>query len=400
MAMLEHLLPAGADVLALDREGFPAIHHALQASHPKVTERLLDEMLKLPAAKLRKEPLASRIQGVWGAAHQASNPAMQGLVERFTELAKKCYTVASVHLHAIAHSGDVSAMRAAFARLPPEYVVLGWDVRGYDPVEGGDTEMLDLAILSGSAAMAKMVQDPEVHEGDLQLGCIHMHKDPQQIRKAVRHGQVARFRAYHKVKPPDAATMAALLVEACETEQLQMAFELWTLGGDSVQEALGTEAKEKLAELGGRAAALGHVDYLQLLVDAGVPLDHCMEGSRSMIIRAASAGRTQAVELLATARADLTTALPEAIGCGHGAAAEALLRRRADPHETWGDEPWESVVGQAIMTNRPEMLRLLADHGAESYTQEHLVFAEEEQAAECLELMRSHRAKGTQLEDQ
>ncbi|CAE7300170.1 ACBP2 [Symbiodinium sp. CCMP2456] len=393
--MLDLLMKKGADVLALDREGLPPLHHALCMMEPDACGKLLTAMDELPKERLRKEPLASNLQSTWGAAFQSNNSSMKPLAEKLAEIAKRAFSTPSGHLQGIARSGDVPAMRAAYKTLPLEYVKLGWASYTSDAVECGRTEMLDLAILSGSAAMAAMVAQPEEHgapQGIEFVGDLEMHNEPKHVERLVRQGRLARFRALHEVRPPDTRRMAELLVLAAESEQLEMAHQIWTRGGEDLASALTDEEKLKLVHLGKQAAALGHEDFVRLLIEAKAPLDTVID-DHAMIDQAALTGQTALVELLADAGADFQAdVLAHAVDMGHHDTAELLLKRRADPKQCWGDgKKASSVIGQAIINNRPEMLQLLAEYGADTYTDENLEFAEQKQAFECLEFMRRSR---------
>ncbi|CAE7521349.1 ANK3 [Symbiodinium sp. CCMP2592] len=394
--MLELLLKRGADVLALDREGLPPLHHALAMVHPDACQKLLRAMEGLPKERLRKEPLASTVQGMWATAFQTQSDEIHELAEKLAQVAKSAYSTPGQHLQAIARSGDVSAMRAAYKTLPMSYVRLGWVSIPWDPVQCGFVKMLDLAILSGSAAMAAMVAQPHQHGAPSRIqdrgGDLDMHAEPQHVERLVRQGRVARFRALHAVRPPDTRRMAELLVVAAEHDQLEMAHQIWTLGGGGLAAALTDEEKVKLVELGLHAAALGHEDFVRLLIEAKAPLDKVIgTGETRMIRQAAATGQTAIVELLAEAGADTRDqVLAAAVTKGHYETAALLLRRGGDPKESWGggEQPAYSIIGQAILKNRPEMLQLLAQYGADTYTDENLEFAEEQQAFDCLEFMR------------
>ncbi|CAE7032779.1 ASB12, partial [Symbiodinium sp. CCMP2456] len=393
--MLDLLMKKGADVLALDREGLPPLHHALCMMEPDACGKLLTAMDELPKERLRKEPLASNLQSTWGAAFQSNSDSMKKLAEKLAEIAKRAFSTPAQHLQGIARSGDVPAMRAAYKTLPLEYVKLGWASTTYDAVECGGTEMLDLAILSGSAAMAAMVAQPEEHgapQGIEYVGDLEMHSKPKHVERLVRQGKVARFRALHGVRPPDTRRMAELLVLAAESDQLEMAHQIWTRGGADLASALTDEEKLKLVGLGLQAAALGHEDFVRLLIEAKAPVDKLIDGG-NMIARAAQTGQTAIVELLADAGADVRNrVLSKAVDRGHRDTAALLLKRSADPMQCWDDgERADSVIGLAIGQNRPEMLQLLAEYGADTYTDENLEFAEEQQAFECLEFMRRSR---------
>ncbi|CAE7682549.1 unnamed protein product, partial [Symbiodinium sp. CCMP2456] len=391
--MLDLLLKKGADVLALDREGLPPLHHALCMMRPEACQKLLTAMDELPKERLRKEPLATNLQATWGAAFQSNNSSMKPLAEKLAEIAKRAFSTPSGHLQGIARSGDVPAMRAAYKTLPLEYVKLGWTSRTFDAVECGLSEILDLAILSGSAAMAAMVAEPEEHgapQGIAFVGDLEMHSEPKHVERLVRKGKVARFRALHGVRPPDTRRMAELLVLAAESEQLEMAHQIWTRGGEDLASALTDGEKLKLVRLGKQAAALGHEEFVRLLIEAKAPLDKVIDDGRTMIDQAARTGQTAIVELLADARAHVRNGvLAKAVSGGHRDTAELLLKRRADPKQSWNDgKGGQSVIGQAIINNRPEMLQLLAEYGADTYTDENLEYAEKQQAFECLEFMR------------
>ncbi|CAE7521317.1 CLIP3 [Symbiodinium sp. CCMP2592] len=397
--MLELLLGQGANVLALDRDGLPPLHHALAMVHPEACQKFLTVMDDLPKELLRKEPLASNLQSLWGSALHSNSEAKHGLAGKMAEVAKRAYSTPAQHLQAIARSGDVPAMRAAYKTLPQDYVILGWASVPYDFVECGTVSMLDLAILSGSAAMAAMVAKPDDHgapkiyEGDdYVIDFLFLHDEPKQVERLVRQGKVARFRALHSVHPPDTRRMAELLVLAAEHDQLEMAHQIWTLGGGDLASSLTDEEKEKLVGLGMQAAALGHEDFVRLLIEAEAPIDKRINDNR-MIEQAARAGQTALVQLLADAGANIRhRVLDKAVEFGHYDTAETLLKRGANPKESWDDgSGCDSVIGQAIIENRPEMLHLLAQYGADTYTDENLEYAEEMQAFDCLEFMRRSR---------
>ena len=144
-----------------------------------------------------------------------------------------------------------------------------------------------------------------------------------------------------------------------------------------------------MSQLGGQAAALGHVGFLKLLIRAKVPLDHKpSKSSFSMMLRAAFAGQLEVIRLLGEAKAELCP-LRGCIAEGHRSVVLELIRLRTDPNTSWGTRPQDNPVGQAIMFNRPDMLELLEEHGVDIRAEGHRAYAEKMKATDCLQVMQS-----------
>ena len=72
--------------------------------------------------------------------------------------------------------------------------------------------------------------------------------------------------------------MAELLVLAAESEQLELAHEIWTLADIDLPSAVTDDEKTKLVGLWLQAAALGH--EVCLLIQAGSPVDAVVDATK------------------------------------------------------------------------------------------------------------------------
>ena len=239
---VQMLLEAGADVLALDAEGHPPLYHSVMMGHEPCSRRLATAMLEKSTTTLRTQKLSASLLTCWGAAYHGRSEAMRNLAATLGELSQRSFSARWLQLQGIARSGDVGAMHAALQSLTTEEVQPGWASRNYDPVEDALVEILDLAIMSGSAAMAQVVAMPHRKGSALEIprvGNLELHSNEQAISRLVQEGHLGRFRALHAVKPPSKSAMAQLLVEACRHQRLEMAHLIWTLGGQETPCCLG-----------------------------------------------------------------------------------------------------------------------------------------------------------------
>ena len=345
----------------------------------------------LPNKNLQTPAMESALQSIWGALFHA--PDMEDLVEDAKRLAQRPFATALCHVMGIAQTGDALAMHAALKTLPQDYLQLGWKYQVSSKRAGVRESLLDVAISSGSPPMARLVKDPSTAT-DKKLPCLgslNRFKDTDECRRLVSHGRIAHFRAYFAVAKLEnqAETMADFLMVACDHDHLEMAHMIWNLGGSEVADHLTDAQKEALVELGGEAAAQGRLDFLELLVVAKAPLDHePQRTTKSMVVRAAMMGQTQAVKLLAEAGASLIWALQTASYWGQIELMTVLIHEfHQDVNFRWGEAALCCVAGPAVAFNRLEALQLLHARGAE-LRDDLIILAEERQSKDCLDFLR------------
>ena len=329
--MIEHLVEAGADVAAVDSEGHPALFHAVMMEHEEASRLLLEKMLSLPKKSMRVPGLQDSLQAMWGAVCHSSSEGMGMLAHHTQELAKNAYPKPLYQIRGIARSGDLLAMEAAMQKISQsEY--------GFE--SGQIMTLHDQAIASGCAEMVQILGD-----GDLQR---YARGETVQMMAAL--GDVNRFRARQAVQRIHPDHLVAALMKACEMQQVDMAHAIWSASPTFLDE----EQKVKLAELGGDAAGQGNVDFLRVLLEAGVPLDHKV-GALSMVDRAASMGHIETVQLLVEAKPSVSV---DSIACAVHSGRREVVRMLLPMCKVEEDRT-EGLLKGAVFGDRPETLELL-----------------------------------------
>ena len=394
-SIIQYLLEGGADVTALDGEGHPALYPARMMEHSDVCKMLVDKIL-IAEADWRQAGLRESIQTIWGSVLHSSVAGMKELAEQVGSLAKKAFPSPFLHLSAIARLGDTLALRAA-TQVPPSREL--WNRGGGDPRTGLPMSVLDNAIAGGCVEMVRILMDLSSESGitDPASGA---YGNPQAYHEMATRGEVAQFRAFTAVVAAlglkwDQKILVGSLMTACEHQQLEMAHAIWSMAEADLGASLKDKQKVKLAVLGGEAAALGHLDFVQLIIEAGAPLEHRPERTQlSMMCRAAMMGQVEVIEALAQAGAKVDAeALGEALCEGHRQAAEVLIRHGADPKGRWGGDALASPAGQAIFFGREEMLLFLASHGVDFATEEYLELAKDYGAESCIAVIEDAMSK-------
>lgn len=398
--MIELLLTAFADVAAMDCEGNPPLYHAVMMEHADASSLLLEQMMKLQ--KNWKVPgLQNSLQAIWGAVFHSTVEEMRQLAGNVALLAQKSYSSAISHLHGIVHSGDTLAMRAAIKTMPYSWQAVGWLHPLFDKQTAINCGLADRAILSGCVDMAQMVKDHGAEKGfpvssQMQSSDLPLvgHDEIEELHRLVARGDIGQFRAAHMLQHRDPQELANLLMTACQFRQLEMAYTIWRTN-EEIGQVLDGNNRKALAELGGDAAALGHVDFVRLVIEAHVPLNHISElTGRSMVERAALTGQLEIISALADANASVgCDALSFALFYGEAKAAELLIEKGADPHQEFGPTGLHGPLTQAIGSNRPEMLQLLAERGVDVASEESLQMAAALQAQESLAFLQQKLAE-------
>ena len=338
--MIEHLVEAGADVAAVDSEGHPALFHAVMMEHEEASRILLEKMLSLPKKSMRVPGLQDSLQAIWGAVCHSCSEGMGMLAQQTQELAKNAYPKPLYQIRGIARSGDLLAMEAAMKKISESDWDLARNKLKYEFESGQIMTLHDQAIASGCAEMVQILGD-----GDLQR---YARGETVQMMAAL--GDVNRFRARQAVQRIHPDHLVSALMKACEMQQVDMAHAIWSTS----ETVLDEEQKVKLAELGGDAAGQGNVDFLRVLVEAGVPLDHKV-GALSMIDRAASMGHIETVQLLVDAKASVSV---DSIACAVHSGRQEVVRMLLPMCEVEGDRT-EGLLKGAVFGDRPGTLELL-----------------------------------------
>ena len=360
--------------------------------HVEVSKMLLDKMLTVET-DWRKDGLRESLQTMWGAAHHSSVGGMKELTEQIGSLAKKAFPAPHKHVQGIARLGDTMALRAATQTLALDKV---WGRRTMDTQTVLMMGVLDQAIAGGCVEMVQMLMDLRSKSGHTG-GFLWTYNSTEALHDMAVRGEVSQFRALKAARKLETKELVDALMKACEHQRLEMAHTVWSTAESDLGASLDAEQKTKLAVLGGEAAALGHVDFVRLIIDAGAPLDHrvARTGNLSMMERAAKTGQVEVIEALVQAGAKVDVfALQFAVCEGQRQAAEALIRHGADPNERWGERnATNSVAGQAIASGRDDMLPFLASHGVDVATEEYLKHAKEWSAESCIALIEKMMSK-------
>eukprot|EP00435_Cladocopium_sp_Y103_P042980 s1461_g12.t1 len=384
-SVVQYLLEGGADVTALDSQGHPALYHATMMEHTEVSKILLDKMLTVET-DWRKGGLRESLQTIWGAAHHSSVAGMKALAEEMGSLAKRAFPSRFRHVSGIARLGDTLALHAATPTLVLNQL---WDFRCKDVQTALDMAVLDQAIAGGCVEMVQALMDLKSKSGYTGQ-FLFTYGSTEALQEMALHGEVSQFRALKASRKLEKRELVDALITACEHRRLEMAHTIWASADFDIAASLDAEQKETLAELGGEAAALGHVDFVRLIIEAGAPLDHWVERTgMTMMRRAASVGQVEVIEALAQAGAEVDAwTLAFAVEEGQRQAAEALIRHGADPNGRWGEgHVWESPAGQAILAGRDEMLPFLASHGVDVTKELYLESAKEWGAESCVSMI-------------
>eukprot|EP00435_Cladocopium_sp_Y103_P049005 s1461_g14.t1 len=389
-SVVQYLLDGGADVAALDSQGHPPLYHATMMEHAEVSKMLLDKMLTVET-DWRKGGLRESLQTIWGAAHHSSVSGMQKLAEQMGSLAKKAFPSPFMHISGIARLGDTLALRAATQTMALDRV---WTCTNEDAQTALDMGVLDNAIAGGCVDMVQILMGLKSkcgHRGQF----LWAYVSTEALHEMAVRGNVAQFRALKAARKFETKELVDALMKACEHQRLEMAHAIWSTADSDLGASLDAEKKTKLAVLGGEAAALGHVDFVRLIIEAGAPLNHRVERTSDMTMmeRAAITGQVEAIEALVQAGVKVDAkAVAFAAMEGHRQAAEALIRHGADPNKRWGGALY-SCAGQVIANGRDEMLQFLASHGVDVATQEYLELAKRWGAQNCVALIEKLMSK-------
>ena len=390
-SVVGYLLDGGADVTALDSEGHPALYHAVMMEHVEVSKILVEKMLTVET-DWRKDGLRESLQTMWGVAHHSSVDGMKELAEQIGSLAKKAFPAPHRHVQAIARLGDTMALRAATQTLALDEF---WGRGSKDTKTALDMCVLDQAIVGGCVEMVQMLMDlrsKSGHTGDF----LWAYDYTEALHDMAVRGEVSQFRALKAARKLETKEVVDALMKACEHQRLEMAHTIWSTAESDLGASLNAEKKTQLAELGGQAAALGHIDFVRLIIEAGAPLDHKpAKTGLSIMERAAYTGQVEVIEALAQDGAKVNArAVAFAVNEGHRQAAEALIRHGADPNERWGDRSaLSSVAGQAIACGRDDMLPFLASHSVDVATEEYLKCANFWRAESCIAIIEKLMSK-------
>ena len=359
--------------------------------HAEVSKILLDKMENVEA-DWRKAGLRESLQTIWGAAHHSSVGGMKALAEQIGLLAKKAFPAPFMHISAIARLGDTLALRAATETLALDWSM--WGCANEDPRTGLNMSMLDQGIEGGCVDMVQILIDLKSKFGRTS-DCLWSYASAEALHEVASCGHAGQFRALKAAKNLEKREMVNALMTACEHQRLEMAHAIWASADFDLAASLDAEQKTKLAVLGGEAAAVGHIDFLQLIIEAGAPLDHVPERTKMPLMhRAAIMGQVEVIEALAQAGAKVDAkALALAVLEGQRHAAEALIRHGADPNGSWGGIAIYSPAGQAIAADRDDMLQFLASHGVDVATEEYLELAIEWGAESCIALIEKLMSK-------
>ena len=372
-AMIQHLLNADADVTALDSQGYPPLYHSVVMEEVTASQVLLTEMLQAQR-DWRKADLRESLFSIWGAAAHSKIDGMKALAEDILTLVTKAFPTIRERFFGIAKSGETLALQATKDISEFDH---HWGRYMVDPEVGLKKGVMDYAVDSGCAEIATQLLEWKSLQPGEGKDLLISYSSRDELLEFVKHGKVPQFRTLKVIRRFDCKDLLESLMMACDSGKLDMAHEIWSSDAAVLIAMLNDEQKSKLAELGGEAAARGHVEFIELIIEAKVPLDHEPARTKmSMMARAAATGQVQVLRLLHEAGAELK-GLYLAVSCGQFEAAKAMLQMGADVHLCHNQkDPYNfTPVGQAIRADRPEMLQLLIDHGAQVATEDWLAFA-------------------------